>query len=96
MAVHWKHWVHVTKLDPDRSLTPAVVEGVATSGTDALMLSGTQNVTQENLGKLLDQVKAYGLPLVVEPSGPESARFRGVDLLFVPSVLNSGDVRYIV
>lgn len=96
MAVHWKHWVHVTKLDPDRSLTPALVDGVATSGTDALMLSGTQNVTQENLGRLLEQVKAYGLPLVVEPAGPESARFRGVDLLFVPSVLNSGDVRWIV
>jgi len=53
-------------------------------------------VTQENLGRLLEQVKAYGLPLVVEPAGPESARFRGVDLLFVPSVLNSGDVRWIV
>ena len=96
MAVHWKHWAHVTKLDPDRSLAPAVLEGVATSGTDALILSGTQNVTQENMGKLLDQVKAYGLPLVVEPSGPESARFRGIDLLFVPSVMNSGDVRWIV
>lgn len=96
MPVHWKHWVHVTKLDPDRPLDPAMVEGVATSGTDALMLSGTQNVTQENLGRLLQEVRAYGLPLVVEPAGPESARFRGVDLLFVPSVLNSADARWIV
>ena len=36
------------------------------------MLSGTLNVTQENLAALQKQVKAYGLPLVMEPAGPEA------------------------
>ena len=68
-----------------------------TSGTDALMLSGTLNVTQENLRELLDVVSAYGLPLVVEPASPDCAIFDGeVDHLFVPSVMNTNDARWIV
>lgn len=96
MPVKWKNWVHVTKLDPDRRLSPRDVEAVATSGTDALMLSGTLNVTRENMGGLLKQVSEYGLPLVVEPAGPEAVIFEGVNLVFVPSVLNSRDARWIV
>jgi len=92
----WKTWVHVTKLDPDKQISPAAVEDVVTSGTDALMLSGTLNVTQENLRELLDLVAAHGLPLVVEPAAPECVIFDGVDLLFVPSVLNTQDVGWIL
>ena len=55
MQNRWKGWVHVTKLDPDRSLPPAVIDEIATSGTDALMLSGTLNVTIENLGHLFNR-----------------------------------------
>jgi phosphoglycerol geranylgeranyltransferase len=96
MHPHWKNWVHVTKLDPDKNLAPSQIETVITSGTDALMLSGTLNVTPDNLARLLEQVKNYQIPLVVEPADPDGARFDGVDLLFVPSVLNSADVRWIV
>ncbi len=97
MHTNWKTWAHVTKLDPDKTLPPGAIEDIVTSGTDALMLSGTQNVTQENLRELLDMVSAYGLPLVVEPASPDCAIFDGeIDLLFVPSVLNTSDARWIV
>ncbi|MFA7153705.1 MAG: phosphoglycerol geranylgeranyltransferase [Methanoregulaceae archaeon] len=96
MNTKWQNWVHVTKLDPDKNLTADKIAGIVTSGTDALMLSGTLNVTRENMGQLLAQVAEYGLPLVVEPAGPEAVIFDGVDLLFVPSVLNTPDVRWIV
>lgn len=96
MQNRWKDWVHVTKLDPDKSLPPAVIDEIATSGTDALMLSGTLNVTIENLGQLFKQVAQYGLPLVVEPAGPEAVLCEGIDLLFVPSVMNSTSVQWIV
>jgi len=46
----WKDWVHVTKLDPDKQLKPGDIDAIATSGTDALMLSGTLNVTKGELG----------------------------------------------
>ncbi|MBN1194687.1 MAG: phosphoglycerol geranylgeranyltransferase [Methanomicrobiaceae archaeon] len=96
MQLNWKDWVHVTKLDPDKNLDPGSIADIVTSGTDALMLSGTLNVTQENLSCLLEQVSAYGLPLVVEPAGPEAVLCEGIDALFVPSVLNTSDVRWIV
>jgi len=97
MHANWKTWAHVTKLDPDKHLPPGAVEEIVTSGTDALMLSGTLNVTQENLRELLDMVSAYGLPLVVEPASPDCAIFDGeVDHLFVPSVMNTSDARWII
>jgi phosphoglycerol geranylgeranyltransferase len=96
MPPRWQDWVHVTKLDPDKQLSPSAIEEIAASGTDALMLSGTLNVTRENLAELRRQVQAYDLPLVVEPSGPEAVLVEGIDLLFVPSVMNTSDVRWIV
>ena len=92
----WKDWVHVTKLDPDKQLGEGEIDAIAASGTDALMLSGTLNVTQENLAALLRQVKSYGLPLVMEPAGPEAVLTQGIDLVFVPSVMNTADVQWIV
>jgi len=92
----WKDWVHVTKLDPDKQLRPGDIDIIASSGTDALMLSGTLNVTQDNLAELLKQVKSYGIPLVMEPAGPEAVLTQGIDLVFIPSVMNTTDVQWIV
>lgn len=94
--MNWKKWVHITKLDPDRHLDREAIEIVATSGTDALMLSGTLDVTPEKLAVLYDCVRDYNLPIVVEPADPGGARFDGMDLVFVPSVLNASHPRWIV
>nr|WP_199484011.1 phosphoglycerol geranylgeranyltransferase [Methanoregula formicica] len=96
MIMKWKDWVHVTKLDPDKQLKAGDIEAIASSGTDALMLSGTLNVTQENLSALLKEVKAYNLPLVMEPAGPEAVLMQGIDYVFVPSVMNTTEVTWIV
>ncbi|HPW10550.1 MAG TPA: geranylgeranylglyceryl/heptaprenylglyceryl phosphate synthase, partial [Methanoregulaceae archaeon] len=89
MHTRWKNWVHVTKLDPDKILPAGAIAEIAASGTDALMLSGTLNVTAKNMAALAEEAKASGLPLVVEPADPEAVLWDGVDLVFVPSVLNS-------
>jgi phosphoglycerol geranylgeranyltransferase len=96
MQIKWKNWGHVTKLDPDKHLSEEDICAVATSGTDALILSGTLNITFENMQILRDQVKDYGLPLVVEPPGPESVIDREIDLLFIASVMNTEDARWII
>jgi len=96
ILMKWKDWVHVTKLDPDKQLRPGDIDAIAASGTDALMLSGTLNVTRENLSTLQKQVKAYDLPLVMEPAGPEAVLMDGIDYVFVPSVMNTTDVQWIV
>jgi phosphoglycerol geranylgeranyltransferase len=92
----WKDWVHVTKLDPDKQLKPGDIDVIAASGTDALMLSGTLNVTKENLTALLKQVKSYDLPLVMEPATPEAILMQGIDYVFIPSVVNSTDTQWII
>jgi phosphoglycerol geranylgeranyltransferase len=92
----WKDWVHVTKLDPDKQLKPGDIDAIAASGTDALMLSGTLNVTKDNLATLEKQVKAYNLPLVMEPASPDAVLLQGIDFVFVPSVLNSAEVQWVV
>jgi phosphoglycerol geranylgeranyltransferase len=60
------------------------------------MLSGTLNVTKENLRALLREVRSYDLPVVVEPASPESVITEGISYLFVPSVINSPDVQWVV
>lgn len=96
ITMKWKDWVHVTKLDPDKQLKPGDIEAIAASGTDALMLSGTLNVTEENLSALLREVKAYNLPLVMEPAGPEAVLMKEITYVFVPSVMNTTDVQWLV
>ncbi|MBP2132941.1 phosphoglycerol geranylgeranyltransferase [Methanomicrobium sp. W14] len=96
MKDNWKDWKHITKLDPDKHIPENCVEDIVTSGTDALMLSGTLNVTRENITCLREQVKAYDVPMVIEPADPSGAIFNGVMGLFVPSVLNSPNTTWIV
>jgi len=86
--IDWKKWRHVTKLDPDKSITPRDVAAIVDSGTDAIMVSGTQNITRQNVANLVDMLKEYQIPKVLEPSGTEGLR-DDLDYLFIPSVLNT-------
>jgi len=91
----WSNWRHITKLDPDKPLSDEDVRAVAESGTDAIMISGTQNVTLEKVKHLVSVLKDYEIPKVLEPSGPEHVIYEGIDHVFVPSVINAQDITWI-
>jgi len=86
--IDWKKWKHVTKLDPDKTITPKAVAEIVDSGTDAIMISGTQNITKDNVSHLVEMLKDYSIPKVLEPAGTEGLR-DDMDLIFVPSILNT-------
>jgi phosphoglycerol geranylgeranyltransferase len=86
--VDWKSWRHVTKLDPDKPIAPKDVAAIVDSGTDAIFVSGTQNVNRENVARLFDMLRCYDIPKVLEPSGTGCLTDEA-DFLFIPSVINT-------
>src|SRR5699024_5083632 len=88
-----KLWRHLFKLDPAKSITDDDLMKVCESGTDAIIIGGTDNVTEDNILNLMSRVRRYPLPCALEISNIESV-VPGFDFYFVPSVLNSDEVKY--
>ncbi len=91
-----RNWRHITKLDPDKPISESDLETIVSSGTDAIMVSGTQNITEENTSMLISRLRGYELPKILEPVIPEAITYDGVDYVFVPLVLNALDSQWIV
>jgi phosphoglycerol geranylgeranyltransferase len=91
----WRKWKHITKLDPDKKINDKIIEDIIETGTDAIMISGTQNITQENVTSLLEMLKGYDIPKVLEPATPYGLVYKNIDWLFVPSVFNTHYAHYI-
>lgn len=89
-------WRHITKLDPDRKISDQDLKTVATSGTDALLIGGTRDVTREKVVDLLKRLKHYDVVKIQEPSDPSNVVFEDIDYLFIPSIINSTDPKWIV
>ena len=84
----FREWKHVFKLDPNKEISDEALEEVCESGTDAIIVGGTDGVTLENVLDLMARIRRYTLPCVLEVSNIESIS-PGFDLYFIPSVLNS-------
>lgn len=92
----WSKWKHITKLDPDKSISREDIEAIVNSGTDAIMVSGTQGVTPDNINTLIDMLEKYDIPRVLEPSGPQHTQYDRVDHVFVPTVFNSKHLGFVL
>lgn len=88
-------WRHVFKLDPQKTLSHADLQKICQSGTDALLVGGTDGVTFDNVVELLGRIRRYELPCVQEVSNRE-AIVPGFDGYFIPHVLNTSDVQWVV
>lgn len=97
MTAPWDDWDHITKLDPDKSLADGdTFADVCATGTDALEIGGTLDMTQEKMQRVIDACAKYDVPLYQEPSNPAVVvESDALDGYFVPTVLNTRDVAWI-
>ncbi|WP_163528692.1 heptaprenylglyceryl phosphate synthase [Halobacillus ihumii] len=90
-----KEWNHVFKLDPNKQLSDSDLNLIGQSGTDAVIIGGTDGVTYENVTALLMRMQVYELPCLLEVSALEaiSPEFDGY---LIPMVMNSREKRYML
>jgi phosphoglycerol geranylgeranyltransferase len=93
----WDDWDHIVKLDPDKTLANGeTFEDVCRTGTDALEIGGTLDVTTEKMQRVIDACAKYEVPLYQEPSNPAVVvEDDALDGYLVPTVLNAGDVFWV-
>lgn len=88
-------WKHVFKLDPAKEITDEQLELLCESGTDAIVIGGTDGVTLDNVLELLYRVRRYAIPCVLEISEMEAIS-PGFDFYFIPMVLNSTEKKWMM
>jgi len=97
MKQPWRNWDHVLKVDPDKSLAEGdTFEDVCRTGTDAIEVGGTLDVTSKKMERVIDACRKHDVPIYQEPSNP--AVVVDDDALagyLVPVVMNAGDVSWI-
>ena len=91
----YEAWEHVFKLDPNKDIDNQALEALCESGTDAIIVGGTDGVTLDNTLDLLSRVRRYSVDCALEISTLEAVT-PGFDHYFIPTVLNAASVDWIV
>lgn len=94
MTMDYLNWRHVFKLDPAKEISDEALEQICESGTDVILVGGTDAVTLDGVIDLLVRVRRYSVPIALEISGVDSI-LAGYDYYFIPSVLNSTDTKWV-
>ncbi|WP_100371676.1 heptaprenylglyceryl phosphate synthase [Bacillus sp. FJAT-45037] len=92
--LEYTEWKHVFKLDPNKEISDEDLEAICESGTDGLIIGGTDGVTLDNTLQLLARVRRFSVSAALEVSNLESIT-PGFDYYFIPSVMNSSKVEWI-
>jgi len=88
-------WKHLFKLDPAKEISDEDLELVCESGTDAIIVGGTDNVTLDGVLDLLSSIRRYSVPCILEVSNMESIT-PGFDYYFIPMVMNSTEKKWMM
>lgn len=91
--------IHMALIDPDKQ-TPEEAAEIAKrlkdAGTDAIMIGGSTDITQEKLDATALAIKgAVDLPTIYFPSAA-NALSKHIDAMYFMSMMNSSDIRLIV
>lgn len=90
-----KSWKHIFKLDPAKPISDEHVELICESGTDAVMVGGTDNVTLDSVLDLLASIRRYAVDCILEVSTMEAIT-PGFDYYFIPMVMNSTEKKWMM
>ncbi|WP_100397845.1 heptaprenylglyceryl phosphate synthase [Bacillus sp. FJAT-44742] len=90
----YNEWKHVFKLDPAKEIADDLLEKICESGTDAIIIGGSDNVTFDNTLALLSRVRRYSVACALEVSALD-ALTPGFDYFLIPSVLNAGQTKWV-
>jgi putative glycerol-1-phosphate prenyltransferase len=90
----FREWRHVFKLDPNKEISDDKLEKICESGTDGVIVGGSDGVTLEKVLDLMARIRRYTVPCVLEVSSIDIVT-PGFDLYFIPTILNSNDPKWI-
>lgn len=91
-----KEWKHIFKLDPAKEISEEDLKAVCKSGTDAIIVGGTDNITLDGVLDLLARIRQdYDGSCILEIS-EKDAIVPGFDTYFIPMVLNSKEKKYMM
>ncbi|SNR48960.1 phosphoglycerol geranylgeranyltransferase [Halorubrum vacuolatum] len=92
MSNPWDDWDHVLKVDPDKDLLAGeTFEDVCRTGTDAIEIGGTLDITPEKMARVVEAAAEYDVPLYQEPSNPGVViDSPALDGYLIPTVFNAG------
>lgn len=91
----FQQWRHVFKLDPNKTITDEALEAVCDSGTDAVVVGGSDGVTLDHTLDLLARIRRYSVSCALEVSNFASIT-PGFDYYLIPSILNSGHTDWVI
>ncbi|RNA66734.1 heptaprenylglyceryl phosphate synthase [Alteribacter keqinensis] len=86
--LEYQDWKHVFKLDPNKEIDDEALEAICESGTDAVIVGGTDGVTEDNTLDLLMRIRRYSVACALEVSNLDAVT-PGFDYYLIPSVLNT-------
>ena len=94
-----KGTLHMALIDPDKQSpaeAAAIAKRLAEAGTDAIMIGGSTDVTQDKLDATAVAIKsAVDLPTIYFPSGA-NAMSKNIDAIYFMSMINSTDTSLLV
>lgn len=94
--ININEWKHIFKLDPAKEISDEDLDKICESGTDAVIVGGTDNVTLDGVLDLLSRIRrSHTVPCVLEVS-TEEALTPGFDHYFIPMVLNSKEKKWMM
>ncbi|WP_339229377.1 heptaprenylglyceryl phosphate synthase [Oceanobacillus sp. FSL K6-2867] len=89
-------WKHIFKLDPAKEISDEDLDLICESGTDAIIVGGTDDVTLDGVLDLLSRIRrSHTVPCILEISN-EEALTPGFDYYFIPMVLNSKEKKFMM